>query len=343
MSKQCPNCKNMLQDQTRYCDRCGAPQFPQSPISPILPPQPPNTPKKKNTLFRIMLIFMLIFLMEGIGLSGLVLFAKLRERNSTSQTTEQTQILIDQSGTKEASLKKVDVPTERKPLEINREDTTSAARKKEEKTNSDTNKKEQKTNSDRQKTEQPTPSDTKKTEPSTQSDGKKKEKEATATQAPQDDIPQQAAVPSSNPTFDEFLFYENDIAVNGIPSSAVTNGAGTAGGSWKYCLFFNFNMINEAQIKEVGLADVRLTDQSASLVLHPQQLLMGGEITPETDEGVGYQPFTGTWTNETMDLNGNGVVVNFFSFYSIGGYDYALGTTLKTSTGMSGVIVLMRP
>lgn len=346
MSKQCPNCGNLLQDQTRYCDRCGAPQ---APPSPILPPQPSKVPKPKNVLFRILLIFMLVFLIEAVGLSGLVLFAKFREKRSAvtqtnKQINEQTQILIDQATVKEAAAKAINIPTERQPLEIQREKTTSTVKKTESQNNSNAKKKEQTTDSNTTKKDQQTQSDTtKKDQQKANPDTTKKDEEEPSGQTAQGDIPQQSNAPSGNPTFEEFAFYENDIAINGVPSSAVINGAGTANGSWKYCLLFNFNMKNEAVIKEVGLADLTLTDQTATLVLHPQQLLMDGEITPETDEGVGYQPFSGNWTNEAMDLTGNGVSVNLFSFYSDGGYDYVLGTTLKTETGMFGVIVLMRP
>lgn len=145
------------------------------------------------------------------------------------------------------------------------------------------------------------------------------------------------------PRFEEFAFYEDSVLVDGIPRDALINGAGSAQGRWKYCLYFNFDMPGEERISEIGLADIQISAEQAELILHPQLLRVGDETREETDAEVGYLPFSGPWTNESVELSGNGLSIILSHFYSQGAKDYILGVTLQPSSGTGGVIVLLRP
>ena len=162
-------------------------------------------------------------------------------------------------------------------------------------------------------------------------------------QTPVNDVPQGILTPDGDAWFDDFLFYENDVYDNGIPDGAALQSAGYISGQWKYCMTFNRTTPGEERIDEVGLAEVSFTEDTATLILHPQYIRYGSHVDPETDEEVGYEPFTGTWDNEYIDLTGNGSSVGLGPYYSYNGKDYVLGNIVVKQSGMFGDLLLVRP
>lgn len=162
-------------------------------------------------------------------------------------------------------------------------------------------------------------------------------------QTPSNDVPQGILTPDGEAWFDDFLFYENDVYDNGIPDGAALQSAGYISGTWKYCMTFNRTIEGEERIDEVGIAEVSFTEDTATLILHPQYIRFGSHVEPETDEDVGYEPFTGTWDNEYIDVSAQNVYIGLGPYYSYGGKDYVLGNIVSKNTDMFGDFLLVRP
>lgn len=160
---------------------------------------------------------------------------------------------------------------------------------------------------------------------------------------PTDDIQQGLLIPNGNPQFDEFLFYENDVYNNGLPKDAIMQPIGLSNGSWKYCLTFNRTIAGEERIDEIGLADLTLDGDNATLILHPQMIRYGTHVEPENEQDVGYQPFTGTWDNEYIDLSSGDIAIGLGPFYTSQGSEYMLGNIVIKENGLFGDVLLVRP
>ena len=148
---------------------------------------------------------------------------------------------------------------------------------------------------------------------------------------------------AGDPTFDDFLFYENDVYANGIPDGAVLLSAGSISGEWKYCLTFNRNSELEERIDEIGIAEVSFTSDSASLILHPQMIRYGTFVSPEDEDEVGYPVFSGTWDDEYIDLMGGEISIGLGPYYSYEGKEYVIGNIVVRSNGLFGDVLLVRP
>ena len=149
--------------------------------------------------------------------------------------------------------------------------------------------------------------------------------------------------PAGDPTFDDFLFYENDVYANGIPDGAVLLSAGSISGEWKYCLTFNRDSELEERIDEIGIAEVSFTSDSASLILHPQMIRYGTFVSPEDEDEVGYPVFSGTWDDEYIDLMGGEISIGLGPYYSYEGKEYVIGNIVVRSNGLFGDVLLVRP
>lgn len=160
---------------------------------------------------------------------------------------------------------------------------------------------------------------------------------------PTSDIAQGLLTPSGNPQFDEFLFYENDVYNNGLPKDAIVQPMGLSNGSWKYCLTFNRTIAGEERIDEIGLADLTLDGDNATLILHPQMIRFGTHVEPENEQDVGYQPFTGAWDNEYIDLSSGDIAIGLGPFYTSQGSEYMLGNIVIKGNGLFGDVLLVRP
>ena len=157
------------------------------------------------------------------------------------------------------------------------------------------------------------------------------------------DVSQGMLMPDGNPRFDEFLFYENDVYYNGIPEGAFIQSAGSIYGQWKFCFTFNRTFEDEERIDEIGLADVSFDGDTATLVLHPQQIRYGSDVSAENEEEVGYPLLSGSWDNESVDLEADGIAVSFSNFYAYQDKEYVLGNIRVKETGMLGDVRLVRP
>ncbi len=157
-----------------------------------------------------------------------------------------------------------------------------------------------------------------------------------------EDIPQGSG-DITNVWFDDFLFYEDDVYNNGIPDGAVLREAGYIGGEWKYCMTFNRTIPGEERIDEIGTAEVSFSEHGAQLILHPRYIRYGSEVIPENEEDVGYQPFSGTWDPEYIDLSDGGIAIGLGPYYSFEGRDYVLGNIVVRESGMFGDVLLVRP
>ena len=148
---------------------------------------------------------------------------------------------------------------------------------------------------------------------------------------------------AGDPTFDDFLFYENDVYANGIPDGAVLLSAGSISGEWKYCLTFNRDSELEERIDEIGIAEVSFTSDSASLILHPQMIRYGTFVSPEDEDEVGYPVFSGTWDDEYIDLTGGEISIGLGPYYSYEGKECVIGNIVVRSNGLFGDVLLVRP
>ncbi len=157
------------------------------------------------------------------------------------------------------------------------------------------------------------------------------------------DVTQGMLMPDGNPRFDEFLFYENDVYYNGIPEGAFIQSAGSIYGQWKFCFTFNRTFEDEERIDEIGLADVSFDGDTATLILHPQQIRYGSDVSAENEEEVGYPLLSGSWDNESVDLEADGIAVSFSNFYAYQDKEYVLGNIIVKETGMFGDVLLVRP
>ncbi len=167
--------------------------------------------------------------------------------------------------------------------------------------------------------------------------------EAVDVQTPEvQDIPQ-GLNDLSSVWFDDFLFYEDDVYDNGIPAGAVLREAGYIGGEWKYCMTFNRTIAGEERIDEIGTAEVSFSEHGARLVLHPRYIRYGSEVYPETEEEAGYEPFSGTWDPEYIDVSAGGIAIGLGPYYSFEGRDYVLGNIVVRQSGMFGDVLLVRP
>ncbi len=162
-------------------------------------------------------------------------------------------------------------------------------------------------------------------------------------EGPASDVPQGLLSPDGDPWFDEFLFYEDDVYDNGIPDGAVLLTAGQVTGQWKYCLTFNRTIEGEERIDEIGLAELSLDGDTATLVLHPMYIRYGSHVEPEDEAEVGYPVFTGTWDNAYIDVSGEGIAIGLGPYYFHDGKDHVLGNIVVTKTGMFGDVLLVRP
>lgn len=165
----------------------------------------------------------------------------------------------------------------------------------------------------------------------------------TPVQEPAADVPQGLLSPDGDPWFDEFLFYENDVYDNGIPEGAVLLSAGQVTGQWKYCLTFNRTIEGEERIDEIGLAELSLNGDTATLILHPMYIRYGSHVDPEDEADVGYPVFTGTWDNAYIDVSGEGIAIGLGPYYYHDGKDHVLGNIVVTKTGLFGDVLLVRP
>ncbi len=156
------------------------------------------------------------------------------------------------------------------------------------------------------------------------------------------DIPQGLS-DLSDVWFDDFLFYEDDVYDNGIPAGAVMREAGYIGGEWKYCMTFNRTIAGEERIDEIGTAEVAFSQYGAQLILHPQYIRFGSDVIPESEEEVGYEPFSGTWDPEYIDLSDGRIAIGLGPYYSFEGRDYVLGNVVVRESGMFGDVLLVRP
>ena len=161
-------------------------------------------------------------------------------------------------------------------------------------------------------------------------------------QTDEQDIPQGLG-DITNVWFDDFLFYENDVYDNGIPAGAVLREAGYISGEWKYCMTFNRTLAGEERIDEIGTAEVSFSEYGAQLILHPQYIRYGTDVSPEDEADVGYEPFAGTWDPEYIDLSDGGISIGLGPYYSYEGRDYVLGNIVVRDTGMFGDVLLVRP
>ena len=165
----------------------------------------------------------------------------------------------------------------------------------------------------------------------------------TETQTPEtEDIPQGLG-DITNVWFDDFLFYENDVYDNGIPKGAVLREAGYISGEWKYCITFNRTIAGEERIDEIGTAEVAFSEQGAQLILHPQYIRFGSDVSPENEAEVGYEPFVGTWDPEYIDVSDGNTAIGLGPYYTYEGRDYVLGNIVVRDNGMFGDVLLVRP
>lgn len=163
----------------------------------------------------------------------------------------------------------------------------------------------------------------------------------TQTSVPED-IPQGLS-DITNVWFDDFLFYENDVYDNGIPENAVLREAGYTSGEWKYCITFNRTLAGEERIDEIGTAELAFSEHGAQLILHPQYIRFGSDVSSEDEAEAGYEPFAGSWNPEYIDLSDGNISIGLGHYYSFEGRDYVLGNIVVGETGMFGDVLLVRP
>ena len=78
------------------------------------------------------------------------------------------------------------------------------------------------------------------------------------------------------------------------------------------------------------------------IVLHPKYAGDGYELYPETDEGVGYEPFTGGFDeNGALKLSGNHVVLYITNYFAWSGREYVMAESWYSEESY-GIFLLTR-
>ena len=140
-------------------------------------------------------------------------------------------------------------------------------------------------------------------------------------------------------------FYEfGTFYSDGIPEDANFPALKYAEGGWKYYLDIEDPETGGVTWNEFGLADLSLDydKEQVIIVLHPKYAGDGYELYPETDEGVGYEPFTGGFDeNGALKLSGNHVVLYITNYFAWSGREYVMAESWYSEESY-GIFLLTR-
>ena len=156
------------------------------------------------------------------------------------------------------------------------------------------------------------------------------------------DIPQGIYEDSSELSFDDFAFYD-EVYYQGIPDGAYYPETQYAAGSWKYELYVYEQYGYDVSFAELGYADLYIEEDSGAtmLTLHPRLGNDGYESFPETDEEVGYEPFTGELDDYTgLVFSGNGLDLYFSYYYAYEGREYIIGSLWSSNDLIAGFLMV---
>ena len=147
---------------------------------------------------------------------------------------------------------------------------------------------------------------------------------------------------TERPNLEDFLWYTEDVAYDGVPSDAnIIDNIGPLIGSWKALIIYDPNNEYDAGAMEFLNAALAGTAESLSLTLDWYQIFWAneGESFDETD--MEDTVFRGKWENGGLWASGAGTI-HLSQFYSLHDKQYAVGT-MDTPDGTPALVALVRP
>ena len=156
------------------------------------------------------------------------------------------------------------------------------------------------------------------------------------------DIPQGIDGDGSELSFEDFAFYD-EVYYQGIPDGAYYPETQYAAGSWRYELYVYNQYDYGCSFAELGYADLTIEeyDGTAMLTLHPRLGNDGFESFPETDEEVGYEPFTGELDEYSgLVLYGNDLELYFSYYYAYEGREYVVASLWSSNDLIAGFLMV---
>jgi hypothetical protein len=144
------------------------------------------------------------------------------------------------------------------------------------------------------------------------------------------------------PDLEDFLWYTEDVAYNGVPSDAdIIDNIGSLTGGWKAIIIYDPNNEYDAGAMEFLNFAFAGTAESLSLTLDWYQIFWAneGESFDETD--MEDSVFSGKWENGGLWASGAGTI-RLTQFYEQNGKQYAVGT-MDTPDGIPALVALVRP
>ncbi len=144
------------------------------------------------------------------------------------------------------------------------------------------------------------------------------------------------------PDLEDFLWYTEDVAYDGVPSDAnIIDNIGPLTGGWKALIIYDPNNEYDAGAMEFLNIVLAGTAESLSLTLDWYQIFWAneGESFDETD--MEDTVFYGKWENGGLWASGAGTI-RLTQFYEKNGIQYAVGT-MDTPDGTPALVALVRP
>lgn len=130
-------------------------------------------------------------------------------------------------------------------------------------------------------------------------------------------------------TFQEYFSEIETFQNEGVPEEAAHPAVKYAEGSWVYDMTFYFEGQDGYFFEEIGYAEFVIDYEKEVLIieLHPRMANDGYEAWEESDEDVGYEPFTGGFNDDgSLGLSGNDAVINISEYFAYEGREYMMGT-----------------
>lgn len=144
------------------------------------------------------------------------------------------------------------------------------------------------------------------------------------------------------PKVEDFLWYRDDVAINGIPADATQiKGRFRTVGSWKMLLITDPEFKFDSNSWSLMNADIQITGKDVTMSLDWNTMLIS-----DTDEVIdeSSQPnsiFEGKWNDDnTVSLMGPGSI-EMTDFYKIDNTEYAIGSMIWPD-GVPATVVLVR-
>ena len=158
-------------------------------------------------------------------------------------------------------------------------------------------------------------------------------------------VPEETGVSLSTeerPDLEDFLWYTEDAAYDGVPSDANTiDNIDPLTGGWKALIIYDPNNEHDASAMEFLNVALAGTAESLSLTLDWYQIFWANEGESFDESDMEDTVFNGKWENGGLWASGAGTI-RLTQFYEQNGKQYAVGT-MDTPDGTPALVALVRP